>query len=121
MILSLIKLNKLNAASPESLAKCIFFDEGDQSDVDDDTDGKNDPVPTQAQACVKIKTLGKTSHFLLNLTCELGVVVAGDGVDVSDQDDCLNPIHLLHIVDEISCLPVITLQAAFVDQYVEPT
>ena len=89
--------------------------------MDDDTDGENDPVPTQAHACVKIKTLGKTSHFLLNLTCELGVVVAGDGVDVSDPEDCLNAIHFLHVVDEVSCLLIVALQAAFVDQYVEPT
>merc|ERR1719186_1685902 len=87
----------------ESVTKSVFFDESDKSDVDDDTDGENDPVPTQAHAC------------------ELGVVVAGDFVDVSDPEDCLNAIHLLHVVDEISCLLIVTLQAAFMDQYVEAT
>ena len=50
MVLSLINLNN---ASPERVAKCAFFDEGNEANVDDDTDGENDPVPTQAHSCGK--------------------------------------------------------------------
>ena len=53
------------------------------------------------------------------VTCELSVVVVGNGVDVADSDWCKSSIFFLDVIDEVSGSLVVAVEAALVDEEVE--
>ena len=88
--------------------------------MDGDTDGEKNPVPSQTHACGKNKLLDKKiSYIIVLVTCELGVVVVGYGVDVADSDWCQSSILFLYVIDEVSGCLVVAVEAALVDEDVE--